>query len=212
VTRPLIRILVADPYPVIARGIRNLVETKDYYRVVGEAQNGRDALRLASELVPQIAIVAYSLPELNGIELAHEMKRINPEIGVLLYTMHDRDETLSEAIRAGIRGLVLKSEPESYLLAALDAISLNQPFYSGTMSDEMMDRHAKSHPASILSHREREIVQLIAEGRTNKEAAHLLGVNCKTVETHRSHALKKLNLRTVSDLVRYAFRNKIILG
>jgi DNA-binding NarL/FixJ family response regulator len=212
VTRPLIRILVADPYPVILRGVRTLVETKDYYRVVGEAQNGRDALRLVSELVPDIAIVAYSLPQLNGIELAHEMKRINPEISVLLYTMHERDETLSEAIRAGVRGLVLKSEPESYLLAALDALSLNQPFYSGRVSDEMMDRLAESHPASILSHREREVIQLIAEGRSNKEAAHLLGITCKTVETHRAHALKKLNLRTVSDLVRYAIRCKIVLG
>ena len=211
-TRPLVRILVADPHPVILRGVRTLVESKDCYRVVGEAQNGRDALRLASELVPNIAIVAYSLPELNGIELAHEMKRINPEIGVLLYTMHDRDETLSEAIRAGIRGLVLKSEPESHLLAALDAVSLNQPFYSGTMSDEKMDRHVESHPASILSHRERQVVQLIVEGRTNKEVAHLLGVTNKTVETHRSHALKKLNLRTIADLVRYAVGSKIILG
>ena len=210
-TRPVIRVLIADPYPVIIRGICNIVETKDYYRVVGETNNGREALQLAIDTEPDIAVVAYSLPELNGINLAHAMRRACPNLEVLLYTMHGRDEIMTEAIAAGFQGIVLKSDPASELLAAMDALSVSRPYFSSAVPRELVDRALVARRPNVLTHREREIIQLVAEGRTNKEAASFLGVSPKTVETHRSSAMRKLEMRTTADLVRYAARNNLVL-
>ena len=189
------------------------METKAYYQVVGEAADGRTGLELAKQTRPDIAIIDYSIPELNGLDLAHALKRECPRIEILLYTMHDREEIIMEVLRAGVRGFVLKSDTERHLVAALDALSIRRSYFSGAVSVALLDQllESKPHPtASSLTHREREVVQQVAEGRINKEIAARLTISVKTVETHRASAMRKLKLRTTADLVRYAVRNQLI--
>jgi DNA-binding NarL/FixJ family response regulator len=212
-TSPIRRIMIVDDHDAVRRGVRNLVETKPYYQVVGEASNGRDALELARETSPDITILDYSLPELNGLDLAHVLKKSYPRMEILLYTMHDREDVIMEVLRAGVRGFVLKSDTERHLIAALDALAIHRPYFSGAISETLLDKFLESKPqpcASSLTHREREVVQQIAEGRINKEIAQQLNISVKTVETHRASAMHKLKLRTTADLVRYAIRNNII--
>ena len=212
-TSPNRRVIIVDDHDAVRRGIRQLLESKPYYQVVGEASNGREGLQLAREARPDIAIVDYSLPELNGLDLSHALKREFPRVEILLYTMHDREEIVIEVLRAGVRGFVLKSDAEKHLIAALDALSIRRPYFSGAISDTLLDQFldTKPHPsASSLTHREREVVQQVAEGRINKEIAARLDISIKTVETHRASAMRKLKLRTTADLVRYAVRNQLI--
>lgn len=212
-TSPNRRVIIVDDHDAVRRGIRQLLDSKPYYQVVGEAANGREGLQLAREVRPDIAILDYSLPELNGLDLSHALKRELPRIEILLYTMHDREEIVTEILRAGVRGFVLKSDPEKHLIAALDALSIRRSYFSGSISDTLLDQflESKPHPlASSLTHREREVVQQVAEGRINKEIAARLDISIKTVETHRASAMRKLKLRTTADLVRYAVRNQLI--
>ena len=212
-TSPIRRIIIVDDHDAVRRGVRQLLETKPYYQVVGEAANGRAGLELARETRPDIAILDYSIPELNGLDLAHALKKELPRIEILLYTMHDREEIVIEVLRAGVRGFVLKSDAEKHLIAALDALSIRRPYFSGAISDTLLEQFldSKPHPlASSLTHREREVVQQVAEGRINKEIAGRLNISVKTVETHRATAMRKLKLRTTADLVRYAVRNQLI--
>jgi DNA-binding NarL/FixJ family response regulator len=212
-TSPIRRIIVVDDHDAVRRGVRQLLETKPYYQVVGEASDGRSALELARETRPDIAILDYSIPELNGFDLAHALKREFPRIEILVYTMHDREEIIMDVLRAGVRGFVLKSDTEKHLLAALDALSIHRSYFSGAISDALLNQFLESKPASLassLTHREREVVQQVAEGRINKEIAQRLNISVKTVETHRASAMRKLKLRTTADLVRYAVRNQLI--
>jgi len=205
--------MIVDDHDTVRRGVRQLVETKPYYQVVAEASDGRSALELALEATPDIAIVDYSIPELNGLDLARSLKRDLPRIEILLYTMHDREEIIMDVLRAGVRAFVLKSDAERHLLAALDALSIHRPYFSGSISETLLEKFLESRPqpvASSLTHREREVVQQIAEGRINKEIGEILNISVKTVETHRASAMHKLKLRTTADLVRYAIRNNII--
>jgi DNA-binding NarL/FixJ family response regulator len=206
------RILIADDHDVVRLGVRTLIETRPNLHIVAEAANGRDALQEAINTRPDIAIIDYSLPGLNGLDLTRSLKRGVPRIEVLVYTMHDREDLILEVLRAGARGYVLKSDTERHLLAAVDALSINRPYFSGEISETLLDRFLGSSPATqtTLTHREREIVQLIAEGRINKEIGHLLGISVKTVETHRAAVMHKLKLRTTAELVRYAVRNNIV--
>jgi DNA-binding NarL/FixJ family response regulator len=210
---PIKRILIVDDHDAVRRGVHNLVESKPNFQVVAEAADGRLALELARETSPDIAILDYSLPGLNGLDLANQLKRALPRIEILIYTMHDREEFILEALQAGVRGFVLKSDTEKHLLAALDALAIRRPYFSGAVSETLLEKFLEHKPqpaSSSLTHREREIVQLIAEGHTNKEIAHILQISVKTVETHRASAMHKLKLRTTADLVRYAIRNSIV--
>lgn len=212
-TSPIRRIIIVDDHDAVRRGIRQLLESKPYYQVVGEAANGRAGLELARETRPDIAILDYSIPELNGLDLSHALKQEFPRIEILLYTMHDREEIVIEVLRAGVRGFVLKSDAEKHLIAALDALSIRRTYFSGAISDTLLEQFLDSKPrplASSLTHREREVVQQVAEGRINKEIAGRLNISVKTVETHRATAMRKLKLRTTADLVRYAVRNQLI--
>jgi DNA-binding NarL/FixJ family response regulator len=212
-TSPIRRIIIVDDHDAIRRGVRQLLETKPYYQVVGEAPDGRSGLELAREVRPDIAIVDYSIPELNGLDLSHALKREFPRIEILLYTMHDREEIIMAVLRAGVRGFILKSDAERHLIAALDALSIHRPYFSGAISDALLHQFLDSKPQALagsLTHREREIVQQVAEGRINKEIAQRLSISVKTVETHRASAMRKLKLRTTADLVRYAVRNQLI--
>ena len=212
-TRASKSVMIVDDHDAVRRGVRGVVESALCYQVVGEAANGREALELAREKQPDIAIIDFSLPELNGLDLAHGLKKVAPRTEILLFTMHDREELITQVLRAGVRGFVLKSDTEKHLLAALDALSLRRPYFSGAVSETLLDRFLVEKPeanSGSLTHREREVVQLIAEGKINKEIAHILGISVKTVETHRASAMHKLKLRTTADLVRYAVRNGIV--
>jgi DNA-binding NarL/FixJ family response regulator len=207
-----VRLLVADDHDIIRRGLRALLETRPDLRVVAEASTGREALAMAIETRPDIMIVDYILPELNGRDLTIALKKELPRIEVLIYTMHDRQELIIEALRAGARGFVLKSDTDRHLFAAIDALSVGRSYISGVISDALLDQHLHSKPQASLSpltDRERQVVQLIAEGKMNKQIAQTLDIAIKTVETHRASVMQKLNLRTTAQLVRYAIRNDI---
>jgi DNA-binding NarL/FixJ family response regulator len=205
--------LIADDHDIIRRGVRMLLETRPNYQVVAEAASGREALQLARDTQPDIAIVDYSLPELNGRDLTLKLRKLLPRIEILIYTMHDREDMILDVLQAGARGFVLKSDTERHLLAAIDALSIHRPFFSGSISETLLAQYLRSRPqptSSTLTHREREVVQLIAEGKINKQVAQLLNISIKTVETHRATAMQKLKVRTTAELVRYAVRNKIV--
>jgi DNA-binding NarL/FixJ family response regulator len=207
------RVLLADDHDIIRRGVRTLLETRQDIQVVAEVASGRQAILLARETRPDIAIIDYSMPELNGRDVTLELKREFPRIEVLVYTMHDREDTVTEVLHAGARGFVLKSDPEKHLFAAIDALAVNRPYFSPSVSETLLQQFLRAKPHddfSILTHREREVVQLIAEGKINKQVAQLLNISVKTVETHRSTVMQKLKLRAAADLVRYAIRNRII--
>ena len=210
---PIRRILIVDDHDAVRRGVRQLLEATPYYQVVGEAADGRRGLELARETRPDIAILDYSVPELNGLDLSHALKREFPRIEIVIYTMHDREDIVMEILRAGVRGFVLKSDTERHLIAALDALSIRRPYFSGAISDALLEQflESKPHPTGgSLTHREREVIQQVAEGRINKQIAARLNISVKTVETHRASAMRKLKLKTTADLVRYAVRNQLI--
>lgn len=207
------KILIADDHDIIRRGVRALLETRSDLQVVAEASTGREALAAARETLPDIAIIDYSLPELNGYDLTVTMKRELPRTEILIYTMYDRESMILGALRAGARGFILKSETEEHLFAAINALAIHRPYFSGGVSETLLDQFLSTKPETALgtlTRREREVVQLIAEGKLNKEIARLLEISIKTVETHRATAMHKLKLRTTAELVRYAVRNSII--
>lgn len=208
------KLLIADDHEAIRNGVRSIVAARQEWRIVAEASNGHEALSLAQETQPDIAVIDYSLPQMNGLELTQALRREVPRTEVLIYTMHDREDIVQKVLRAGARGYVLKSDPGPDLIAAIEALLLRKPYFSGAVSEALLDHFLDSSRArdgaSTLTTREREVAQLIAEGKINKEMAHILDISVKTVETHRASVMHKLNLKTTADLVRYAVRNNII--
>jgi DNA-binding NarL/FixJ family response regulator len=209
------RVLIADDHDIIRRGLRALVESRPNLQVVAEASNGREALDKAQEVGPDIVIVDYSMPKLNGRDLIVELKRAEPTIEILIYTMHDRTEIICDVLRAGARAIVLKSDTETHLFAALDALSSHLPYFSGRILETLLNQCLRDQPTTptlrqALTLRERQVVQLIAEGNINRKVAQELNIDVKTVETHRASAMRKLRLRKPADLVRYAVRNNLI--
>jgi len=207
------RILIADGNDVIRRGVRNLIESRDNLEVVAEATTGIEALLAAQKSAPDIAIIDYALPEMHGLDLTRALKREMPQIEILVYTIHDNEELVMAMLRAGARGFVLKSDDGRHLFAAIDALSVHRPYFSAAISETLLEQFLRIKPSSSLNgltHREREVVQQIAEGKINKEIGEALHISVKTVETHRAAAMHKLKLRTTAELVRYAVRNNII--
>ncbi|PNU04011.1 response regulator [Novosphingobium guangzhouense] len=211
---PVRRIVLADDHEAIRLGVRSVLSAHPDWRIVGEASDGREALEIIRSVRPDIAILDYSLPMMNGLELTRAIKKELPRTEVLIFTMHDREDVLAELLTAGARGYLLKSDASKHLIAAVEALSIRRPYFSGNVSQTLLDRFvemaARETSATALTPREREIVQLIAEGRLNKEIAAILGLSIKTVETHRAAAMHKLDLNSTADLVRYAVRNNII--
>ncbi|MBO9623574.1 MAG: response regulator transcription factor [Sphingomonas sp.] len=210
---PTRRILIVDDHQAMREGVRSLLAAHANWQVVGEAADGHTALRLAREMQPDIAVIDYSLPLMNGLALTRVLKHELPRIEILIYTMHEREDLIVDVLRAGARGYVLKSDSGTNLVAAVEALALRKPYFSSEISETLLDHFVHSHEdsgASTLTLREREIVQLIAEGKINKQIAHLLDISVKTVETHRATAMNKLKLRTTAELVRYAVRNHIV--
>ncbi len=213
-----LRVLVADDHAVVRDGVRRLIETQPGWRVVGEAATGREAVALAQQLRPHVVVLDFTMPELNGLEATRQIRRALPETEVLVMTVHDSERLAQQFLDAGARGYVLKSDARSHLLAALQAMAKHQTYFTPKVSDLILRRFLESRtgadaqglPFEHLTSREREVLQLVAEGRTTKEIAAILGLSAKTVEVHRANLMSKLNLHSVADLVRYAVRNQII--
>jgi DNA-binding NarL/FixJ family response regulator len=208
------RVLIADDHQAMRQGVRTLLESHADFQVVGEAANGREALDLALDTKPDIAILDYSLPLMNGLELTRAIKHELPHTEILIYTMHDRESILIDVLCAGARGYVLKSDSGIHLVSAAKALAKRKPYFSGAISETLLEHFIETNHGGekgiMLTAREREIVQLIAEGKLNKQIAHMLNISVKTVETHRAAAMHKLKLRTTAELVLYAVRNNIV--
>ncbi|MBI4165760.1 MAG: response regulator transcription factor [Acidobacteria bacterium] len=213
-----LRILVADEQEVIRRGVRALLQACAASEVCGEAATGREAVAKAKQLKPHIVLLEVNLPQLNGLEATRHILKALPKTEVLVYTTHKTEQIVREALAAGARGYVLKTDPGATLAAAVEALRQHKPFFASAISEALLENYVRSEPAaghkpathSRLSSREREVIQLLAEGRCNKEVAAALGISVKTAETHRANILRKLRLHSITDLVRYAIRNKII--
>jgi two-component system, NarL family, response regulator NreC len=217
-TPPPLRILIADDHDVMRQGTRSLVEREKGWEVCGTASTGREAISKAAELKPDIIIMDMTMPELNGLDAAIQIKRRLPGTEVLLFTAHESDDLIRDAFQAGVKSFVLKSEAHQILVEAIESLARHKPFFTAKVSEILFSnilQRAEGHqdvtePGERLTLREREIVQLIAEGKSNKEVAEALGISIRTAETHRASILRKLNLDSVASLVRYAIRNKFI--
>jgi DNA-binding NarL/FixJ family response regulator len=209
-----VRILVADDHEVVRQGLRRLLEARPGWEICGEASNGREAVEKARELKPDVVVLDHSMPGLNGTEATRQIIERVPRTEVLILTMHGSEELIRGALEAGARGYVLKSDASRDLIAAVHALVEHKAFLSSSASGPVLDGYLRrpQTPTSqqVLTPREREILQLVAEGRSNKEIAVTLKISTKTVEAHRANMMHKLGLTSVSQLVRFAIRNQII--
>ena len=206
------RILLADDHSVVRSGFRALLAAQWDMEVVGEASNGREAVEMAEKLTPDVVVMDVTMPELNGIEAARQITKAQPKIRILALSMQKDGVYVREMLRAGARGYLLKECTESDLLAAVRAVAVGKAWLSPEVSDAVLDDYRKhvTNPIDLLSAREREVLQLIAESRTNKEIAAQLGLSVYTVEAHRGRVMEKLNLHSSTELVRFAVRHGMV--
>ncbi len=211
-----LRILVVDDHAVVRRGIRSILERHEGWEVCGEATNGRDAVEQSGRLRPDVVVMDLSLPELNGLDATRQILKEAPGTEVLVLTIHQSEALARDVLQAGARGYLLKSDADENLMAAVDSLRQHRPFLTSTVTEFVLDDYIRRGDAApdlfapAVTPREREIIQLVAEGQSNKQAAATLNVSVKTIEAHRANIMRKLHLRSVSDLVRYAIRNKIV--
>jgi DNA-binding NarL/FixJ family response regulator len=210
-----LRILLADDHELTRSGLRFLLEQQSDWTVCGEASNGRMAVEMAEKLTPDFAILDVSMPGLNGLEATRPILKSLPRTRILIYTMHETEKIILEALEAGARGLVLKSDAGENIVAAVQSIAEGRRFFTSSVVDTVVDaylskRDAGRQEAGTLTSRENEVVQLLAEGKSNKEVASILFITDRTVEGHRREIMRKLELGSIADLVRYAVRNGII--
>ena len=212
-----VRILLADDHTVMRNGLRLLLERQPNLQVVGEAADGRQAVALSESANPDVVIMDIGMPNLNGIEAARQIVNRNPRTAIAILSMHSDESYVIRALKAGARAYLLKDSAEADLLAAVRALSEGKSFFSPAISrilveDYMrqLERQGAEDTYELLTNREREILQLLAEGKTNKEVAAMLNLSLYTVETHRTHILQKLNLHSVPELILYAVRKGII--
>jgi DNA-binding NarL/FixJ family response regulator len=208
------RIFLADNHDVLRRGLRQLLTEHSGWFVCGDAKTGKEAVKLILELKPEVVILDLDLAEINGIEVTRRIKEALPATEVLIFTTHEEDRVMAEALRAGARAYVLKSDSEEKLIEAVGTLDRHSPFFSTRASEMLLNyllnKGAASDESPMLTDREREIVELLSYGKSNKEAASRLRISVKTVETHRAAIMRKLKLESITELVRYAIRNKII--
>jgi DNA-binding NarL/FixJ family response regulator len=210
------RILVADDHEIVRRGIRSLIENHPGWEVCGEAVDGREAVEKVRELRPDMVLVDVSMPNLNGLDAARQILDIAPQTRVLILTMHESEQIVREVLEVGARGFLLKSDAARDLVSAIQALQRRTTFFTSSVAEMVLngflDRRGETQkvPKDRLTPREREVVQLLAEGKSSKEVAGVLNLSVKTAETHRTNVMRKLDLHSVADLVRYAVRNNLV--
>jgi DNA-binding NarL/FixJ family response regulator len=210
------RILLVDDHEIIRKGLKSILEARKDWEIVGEATTGREAVRKVEELKPDVVVLDISMPELNGLEAVRQIVRIAPRTEVLVLTMHESEDLVREVLEAGARGYLLKSDAARQLISAIETLRFHRPYLTSKVNEVVLTGYLGGKPlkgetsGGRLTPREREIVQLLAEGLTNKEVATTLHISVKTAETHRTNIMRKLDLHSVSELVRYAVRNHII--
>ena len=210
------RILIVDDHEIVRRGLRPLIESEWGWEICGEAKNGREAVELAAKQKPDIVVLDIGMPELNGIEVTRDIRRILPGTEVLAFTGTENETLVHQIFAAGARGCVLKGEATTHLIPALKALCEHQPYLGSRISRIVFESYLQGGVAAAevapggLTVREREVVQLLAEGKSNKDVATALAISVKTVETHRATIMRKLGFTAFADLVRYAVRNQIV--
>ena len=215
-----LRIFIADDHEVVRKGLISLLEAQPDWQVCGEAGDGREAIEKAAELKPDVLILDIGMPGLNGLEATRQILKVNPNAKILILTLHDSDSVVREVLNAGARGFLLKSDAARDLVAAVEALRRDKTYVTSKVAAMVLEGYLKGGNGAAasaaqvgrnrLTPREREIVQLLAEGKSTKEVAVTLGLSVKTAETHRSNIMRKLQIHSVSDLVLYAVRNNIV--
>jgi DNA-binding NarL/FixJ family response regulator len=213
-----VRILVVDDHEFIRQGLRAVIEKQPGWEVVGEAVTGREAIALAEQHNPDVVVMDVSMPDINGLEATAQLLRSRPQIKVLVLSMHDSEQIVRQVLASGARGYMLKSDAGRDLVTAIDSLTEGRPFFTPKISELLLSgylrqtdagKQEKSEEPNPLTVRETEILQLLADGRSNKEIAGLLNISARTVETHRRNLMSKLNLHSIADVVRYAVKNRI---
>jgi DNA-binding NarL/FixJ family response regulator len=213
------RVLLVDDHQVVRRGIAGLVrDARPDWELCGEASTGREAVSAAATLKPDIVVMDFSMPDMNGLEATREILKNNPKTEVLILSVHESEQIVHDVLSAGARGCIFKRDAGTDLITAMEALRQHKLFFTSSVSEVMLSgylvRTDAAPPADApprpLSPRELQIVKLVAESKSNKEVAHLLQISPKTVESHRAHIMEKLDLHSVTDLVRYAVRNNIV--
>jgi DNA-binding NarL/FixJ family response regulator len=208
-----LRILIADDHEIVRKGLRAVLQAQPGWEVIGEAQDGRETIAKVKDLKPDVVVLDISMPSLNGLEATKQISKLNPQTKVLVLTMHESDPLIREVLDAGARGYLLKTDAGRDLVTAVEAVRRNKSFFTSRVAQMVLDgylKHDSNSNRDRLTSRQREIVQLLAEGKSSKEVAVALGLSVKTAETHRANIMRKLDCHCVSELVRYAIRNKII--
>lgn len=212
------RIVVADDHDIFRRGLKHLLLSRPGWEVVGEAKTGRETVLLVQELKPDVAVLDFSMPELNGLEAARQIHQTSPKTAILILTVHFSDQLLADIVEAGARGYVMKSDADRDLVRAVEALTTKRTFFTDRAAEILLSGYSKgnsvsdprSHLRSRITPRERQIVQLLADGKSSKEVAQVLGITVKTAETHRANIMRKLEIHSVSEMVRYAVKNQIV--
>jgi DNA-binding NarL/FixJ family response regulator len=212
----LLRILIADDHEVARKGIRSLLESHVGWEVCGEARDGREAVELASQLTPDVLLLDIGMPNLNGLDATRQILTTMPEARILILTIHDSEQVIREVLAAGARGFLLKSDAGRDLVAAVEALQNRRTFFTPKVAQMMLDGYLRpphegdGSDNDVLTPREREVIQLVAEGKSTKEVATALSLSVKTAETHRTNLMRKLGLHSVAALTLYAVRNGIV--
>ena len=214
-----LRLLVADDHEIVRKGLRSIIEAQPGWEVVGEASDGREAVEKAKEIKPDVTVLDLGMPTLNGLEATRQMLKNDSQAKVLILTMHESDPLIRDVLDAGARGYVLKTDASRDLVTAVSAVRSNKTFFTAKVAQMVLDGYLDrkstekkdgQNCGTRLTPRQREIVQLLAEGKSSKEVAVTLGLSVKTAETHRANIMRRLDCHSVSELVRYAVRNNII--
>ena len=207
-----LKLLVADDHEVVRNGVRCLLEAQPGWQVMAEASNGREAVEQAQRVKPDVAVLDIGMPSLNGLEAARQMLKNDPRIKIVILTMHDSDNLIREVLKVGARGYVAKSDAIRDLVTAINAVRSGDTFFTAKVAEVVLEGYLDKNGATDvrLTPRQREVIQLLAEGQSSKEIAVTLGLSVKTADTHRADIMRRLDCHSVTELVRYAVRNNII--
>ena len=212
-----LRILLADDHEMLRRGLRTILTEQPGWEICGEAVDGRQAVEMAQKLRPDVIVMDIAMPELNGLEATRQIRRVMPRAEILVLTFDESEALVREVLNAGARGYVLKNDVSRVLVHAVESLSQHRPYFTSKVAEVLLKgfgpQKKEVEPASIgdpLTAREREVVQLVAEGKSTKEIAEVLHISTKTAENHRTNIMRKLKVNSATELVRYAIRNKII--